>query len=110
MKEINNNNFIFFSTGENKTVEISPSQPIYYGYTFSGQVESSSVIVHVKSDSDICMTVSIQNISCPVFDLERNIEFSGYWQTVIRQGGITVPVNIFYVKMYLFNIFYIIYS
>lgn len=78
-------------TGENKTVEISPSQPIYYGYTFSGQVESSSVIVHVKSDSDICMTVSIQNISCPVFDLERNIEFSGYWQTVIRQGGITVP-------------------
>lgn len=63
MKEINNNNFIFFSTGENKTVEISPSQPIYYGYTFSGQVESSSVIVHVKSDSDICMTVSIQNIS-----------------------------------------------
>ncbi|PBC32161.1 SID1 transmembrane family member [Apis cerana cerana] len=81
----------YLSTGENKTVEISPSQPIYYGYTFSGQVESSSVIVHVKSDSDICMTVSIQNISCPVFDLERNIEFSGYWQTVIRQGGITVP-------------------
>lgn len=30
---------------------------------------------------------------CPVFDLERNIEFSGYWQTVSRQGGITIPVS-----------------
>ena len=39
----------------------------------------------------ICMTVSIQNTTCPVFDLERNIQFSGYWQTVNRQGGITVP-------------------
>lgn len=81
------------------------------------------MIVHVQSDSDICMTFSIQNTTvsinsynfgncindslyflfqCPVFDLERNIQFSGYWQTVNRQGGITVPVNIFLVKIYIF--------
>ncbi|XP_046145976.1 SID1 transmembrane family member 1-like isoform X1 [Osmia bicornis bicornis] len=81
----------YLSPGEKRSIEISPSQPIYYGYIFPGQEESSSVVVHVESDSDICMTVSIQNTSCPVFDLERNIEFSGYWQTVNRQGGITVP-------------------
>ncbi|XP_003704971.2 SID1 transmembrane family member 1 [Megachile rotundata] len=81
----------YLSPGDKRLVEISPSQPIYYGYVFPGQVESSSVIVHIESDSDICMTVSIQNTSCPVFDLERNIEFAGYWQTVSRQGGITVP-------------------
>lgn len=52
-----------FSPGEKRTIEISPSQPIYYGYIFPGQVESSSVVVHVESDSDICMTVSIQNTS-----------------------------------------------
>ncbi|XP_076239058.1 SID1 transmembrane family member 1 [Calliopsis andreniformis] len=81
----------YLSPGEKRSVEISPSEPIYYGYTFPGQTESSSVIVHVESDNDICMTVSIQNTSCPVFDLERDIEFAGYWQTVSRQGGITVP-------------------
>ncbi|XP_017792434.1 PREDICTED: SID1 transmembrane family member 1-like [Habropoda laboriosa] len=80
----------YLSSGEKRSVEVSPSQPIYYGYTFSEEVENS-VIVHIESDSDICMTVSIQNTSCPVFDLERNIEYAGYWQTVSRQGGITVP-------------------
>lgn len=28
-----------------------------------------------------------------MFDLERNIELSGHWQTVSRRGGITVPVS-----------------
>ncbi|XP_012280860.1 SID1 transmembrane family member 2 isoform X2 [Orussus abietinus] len=76
---------------ENRTIDVSPAEPVYYGYTFPGQAESSSVVVRVESNSDTCMTVSIQNISCPVFDLERNIQFSGYWQTVSRRGGITVP-------------------
>ncbi|XP_043262716.1 SID1 transmembrane family member 1-like [Colletes gigas] len=81
----------YLRTGEKRSTEISPSEPIYYGYIFQEQMESPVVIVHVESESDICMTVSIQNISCPVFDLERNIQFAGYWQTVSRQGGITVP-------------------
>lgn len=50
-----------FSTGEAKNVTISPAEPIYFGYNFTGQTESSSVLVQVESDSDICMTVSIQN-------------------------------------------------
>lgn len=44
-------------------IEISPSEPIYYGYIFSKQADNSSVIVRVESDNDICMTVSIQNTS-----------------------------------------------
>ncbi|XP_012233210.1 SID1 transmembrane family member 1 [Linepithema humile] len=81
----------YLSPGNKTTVQISPSEPIYFGYIYSRQAENSSVIVQVESDNDICMTVSIQNTSCPVFDLERNIEFSGHWQTVSRKGGITVP-------------------
>ncbi|XP_076277521.1 SID1 transmembrane family member 1 [Lasioglossum baleicum] len=81
----------YLRSDETRSVTISPSGPIYYGYTFPKEIESSSVIVHVESESDICMTVSIQNTSCPVFDLERNIEFTGAWQTVTRKGGITVP-------------------
>lgn len=75
---------------EKRSVEISPSEPIYYSYIFPEESQSSSVIVSVESDNDICMTFSIQNVSCPVFDLERNIEFSGHWQTISQKGGITV--------------------
>ncbi|CAL1681359.1 unnamed protein product [Lasius platythorax] len=83
--------YLLLSSGNKRVIEISPSEPIYYGYIFSKQTDNSSVIVRVESDNDICMTVSIQNTSCPVFDLERNIELSGHWQTVSRRGGITVP-------------------
>jgi len=54
----------FNSSGKETIVQVSPSEPIYYGYIFSKQVENfSSLIVRVKSDSDICMTVSVQNTS-----------------------------------------------
>lgn len=56
----------YASPGEERVVEISPSQPIYYGYTFPRQTESSSVIIRVNSDSDICMTVSIQNTTVSI--------------------------------------------
>ncbi|XP_029169765.1 SID1 transmembrane family member 1-like [Nylanderia fulva] len=81
----------YLSSGNKRVIEISPSEPIFYGYIFSKQTDISSVIVRVESDNDICMTVSVQNTSCPVFDLERNIELSGHWQTVSRRGGITIP-------------------
>ncbi|XP_011155014.1 SID1 transmembrane family member 1 isoform X2 [Harpegnathos saltator] len=85
----------YLSSGIEKVVEISPSEPVYYGYIFPENTEITSVIVRVESDNHICMTVSIQNTSCPVFDLERNVEFSGYWQTVSKRGGITVPREIY---------------
>lgn len=52
-----------YSSGNKTIIEISPSEPIYYGYIFSKQADNSSVIVRVESDNDICMTVSIQNTS-----------------------------------------------
>nr|CAD7259247.1 unnamed protein product [Timema shepardi] len=29
-------------------------------------------------------------MSCPVFDLEKNVLFEGYWQSMSRRGGITL--------------------
>ncbi|XP_014230770.1 SID1 transmembrane family member 1-like [Trichogramma pretiosum] len=81
----------YLKSGDEKSVNITPSQPVYYGYNYDGLAESSSVLVSVESDSETCMTFSIQNTSCPVFDLERNIQFAGYWETVSYRGGITVP-------------------
>ncbi|KAG7214138.1 hypothetical protein KM043_001492 [Ampulex compressa] len=81
----------YLSLGESKVVEISPSKPIYYGYSFPEQRDNSSITIRIDSDNDICMTASIQNISCPVFDLEHNVEYSGVWQTISKRGAIAVP-------------------
>lgn len=55
--------YYFYSLGDERTVQISPSEPIYYGYIFPQQTENSTVIVRVESDNDTCMTVSVQNTS-----------------------------------------------
>ncbi|XP_043279627.1 SID1 transmembrane family member 1-like isoform X2 [Venturia canescens] len=78
------------SVGDPRNVTISPAEPIYYSYNFDDENKISSVLMQVESDSEICMTISIQNVTCPIFDLERNVQYSGYWQTVSRRGGITI--------------------
>ena len=35
------------------------------------------------------------SLQCPVFDLVRNVEFSGEYQTVTKKGAITVTVSVF---------------
>jgi hypothetical protein len=76
---------------------ISPSEPRYYFYNFSTnvtEVENSNydtVILEVFSADSVCMTVSIQNASCPVFDTNQDITFRGFYETVDTQGGITIP-------------------
>ncbi|XP_031783168.1 SID1 transmembrane family member 2 [Nasonia vitripennis] len=86
------NNF-YMRSEQTRQFSITPSQPVYYGYDFKGLTDSSSVLITVKSEDPACMTFSIQNTSCPVFDLERSIQYAGYYQTVSNQGGITVPAK-----------------
>ena len=46
---------------------LSPSSPIFYYFEFEENQESA--LITLKSDDDICMTLSIQDASCPVLDL-----------------------------------------
>ncbi|XP_061574950.1 SID1 transmembrane family member 2 isoform X2 [Cololabis saira] len=79
----------------------SPSQPQYYKYVFPDGVDT--VIVKVNSDMDFpCSVMSIQDIQCPVYDLDNNVAFIGMYQTMTKKGAITVqrkdfPSNSFYV-------------
>ncbi|KAJ3650386.1 hypothetical protein Zmor_016489 [Zophobas morio] len=76
---------------------ITPSEPRYYFYNFSTNVSEEvnsnyeTVILEVFSNDFVCMTVSIQNASCPVFDTNQDITFRGFYETVSTQGGITIP-------------------
>ncbi|KRT79420.1 hypothetical protein AMK59_6967 [Oryctes borbonicus] len=76
------------------SVTVSPSTPRFYYYGFPQDISKvdnyDMVTVRVHSDSDVCMVVSIQNYSCPVLDLNDDVTFKGIWQTVSREGGLTV--------------------
>ncbi|KAM7399661.1 hypothetical protein PAMP_018910 [Pampus punctatissimus] len=79
----------------------SPSQPQYFKYVFPDGVDT--VIVKVHSDMTFpCSVMSIQDIQCPVYDLDNNVAFIGMYQTMTKKGAITVqrkdfPSNSFYV-------------
>ncbi|KAF0030733.1 hypothetical protein F2P81_017464 [Scophthalmus maximus] len=73
----------------------------YFKYDFPDGVDT--VIVKVNSDMDFpCSVMSIQDIQCPVYDLDNNVAFIGMYQTMTKKGAITVqrkdfPSNSFYV-------------
>ncbi|XP_068174052.1 SID1 transmembrane family member 2 isoform X2 [Antennarius striatus] len=79
----------------------SPSQPQYFKYVFPDGVDT--VIVKVNSDMNFpCSVMSVQDILCPVYDLDNNVAFIGMYQTMTKKGAITVqrkdyPSNSFYV-------------
>ncbi|EEB18039.1 conserved hypothetical protein [Pediculus humanus corporis] len=79
---------------ESKTVNVTPSTPYFYLYEFQSE-EVNSILLHVTSDDDTCMIVSIQNVSCPIFDLEENVQYRGHFQTITRQGGLTLTRDAF---------------
>jgi predicted DNA-binding protein with PD1-like motif len=52
---------VIHSLSEGRSVYVSPAEPRYYEFQFKDNIET--VLLRVDSDDDICMTVSIQNMS-----------------------------------------------
>ncbi|KAG8538010.1 hypothetical protein GDO81_023440, partial [Engystomops pustulosus] len=67
----------------------SPSQPQYFLYSFPEGVDS--VVIKVKSAETFpCTVVSVQDIACPVYDLDHNVEFNGVYQSMTKKAAITI--------------------
>uniref|UniRef100_A0A8I4A385 SID1 transmembrane family member 1 n=4 Tax=Callithrix jacchus TaxID=9483 RepID=A0A8I4A385_CALJA len=67
----------------------SPSQPQYFLYKFPKDVDS--VVIKVVSEmASPCSVVSVQNIMCPVYDLDHNVEFNGVYQSMTKKAAITL--------------------
>uniref|UniRef100_A0A4X2L4B2 SID1 transmembrane family member 1 n=1 Tax=Vombatus ursinus TaxID=29139 RepID=A0A4X2L4B2_VOMUR len=67
----------------------SPSQPQYFLYKFPKDVDS--VVIKVVSEMVYpCSVVSVQDIVCPVYDLDHNVEFNGVYQSMTKKAAITV--------------------
>uniref|UniRef100_A0A673MH52 SID1 transmembrane family member 2-like n=1 Tax=Sinocyclocheilus rhinocerous TaxID=307959 RepID=A0A673MH52_9TELE len=73
----------------------------FFKYVFPEGVDT--VIVKVNSQKNFpCSVMSIQDIQCPVYDLDNNVAFIGMYQTMTTTAAITVqrkdfPSNSFYV-------------
>ncbi|XP_066279642.1 SID1 transmembrane family member 1-like isoform X6 [Branchiostoma lanceolatum] len=81
------------STGQSRNFLVSPSQPMYYAYKMPSDLDM--VVVKVSSPSNLCAVFSLQPIKCPVYDLDRNIEFVGIYQTFMQKAAITVQKSYF---------------
>ncbi|ODM86750.1 SID1 transmembrane family member 1 [Orchesella cincta] len=75
--------------GESETVDISPLSPRFFEFFFTNS-NSRFVLLEVTSNDTSCMTVSVQNASCPILDQENNVQFEGYWQTMSMKAGMTL--------------------
>ncbi|KAM4700146.1 SID1 transmembrane family member 1 isoform 2-T2 [Discoglossus pictus] len=88
-------------TGVSFNFSASPSQPQYFMYTFPEKVDS--VIIKVQSKEAFpCSVVSVQDVACPVYDLDHNVEFNGIYQSMTKKAAITIrrkdfPSGQFYV-------------
>uniref|UniRef100_A0A8C5J5S2 SID1 transmembrane family member 2 n=1 Tax=Junco hyemalis TaxID=40217 RepID=A0A8C5J5S2_JUNHY len=90
-------NFVLVAT----VAPTGPLSPQYFKYEFPEEVDS--VIVKVTSAMAFpCSVISIQDILCPVYDLDNNVAFIGMYQTMTKKAAITVqkkdfPSHSFYV-------------
>ncbi|XP_064650536.1 SID1 transmembrane family member 1-like isoform X3 [Lineus longissimus] len=81
---------------------VSPSEPKYFEYEFPPGI--NSVLIKVTSSDSLCTVVSVQDIHCPVFDLDRNVQFTGTYQTMTKTAALTVQK-----KDYKEGMFYVVF-
>merc|ERR1719340_612461 len=60
--------------------QVTPSAPRFFQFNFPDGIDTAI----------ICMTMSVQNISCPVYDLDRDVHFEGSFQTVDKKTGMSI--------------------
>ncbi|CAH8480703.1 unnamed protein product [Schistosoma intercalatum] len=79
--------------GVERSIVVSPAEPIYLRYLYPP--EKNSAEIKVVSKSDICMVLSIQKLQCPVNDLSDTVGNTGLHQTVTTLGAISIDVTQF---------------
>ncbi|XP_052228430.1 SID1 transmembrane family member 1-like isoform X2 [Dreissena polymorpha] len=82
-----------FTIQDSRNVVASASTPVYLLYTFPEGLDS----VHIQANSvdKTCAVLSIQDIKCPVFDLDSDVDYQGKYQTMTTFGAITVTKKMF---------------
>lgn len=75
------------SLGQTVRVSAAVNRPAYFRYAFGDQEQVTIRVTSPKPDNTLPATVSLQNGSCPIYDLPSNVQFTGVHQTVTRSGS-----------------------
>ena len=69
-----------FQLEMNKDYEtaVSPSAPIFFYFKHPAEVDVA--LLKMTSVDSLCMTLSVQNVTCPVHDLESTVGYDGLYQ------------------------------
>nr|CAH7721468.1 unnamed protein product [Callosobruchus chinensis] len=97
--ELEEQKHFFLQPDTSYTLTVSPSQPKYAFYKFTEKT-SDTVVVAVESGDDVCLTMSVQDAKCPVFDMYKDIKYEGVYQTINIKGAVTIrPSGGFFVVL-----------
>lgn len=75
------------------SISLNPSAPQFYYFQWPEQVDTA--IISVTSPQHFCMVISIQNVTCPVYDLDRNVNFEGSYQTIDTKTGMSIRKDLY---------------
>ena len=75
------------------SISLTPYAPQYYYFQWPDQVDNA--IIAVTSPQHYCMVLSIQNASCPVYDLDSNVNFEGSYQTIDTKTGMSIRRDLY---------------
>lgn len=83
------------SMDQTYSFDITPSAPIFYYFPFRPSDMDMLPLLIVRSNSSLCMTLAVQNATCPVHDLDRALEFDGFYQTLDTLAGASLSPTLF---------------
>ncbi|CAG7718183.1 unnamed protein product [Allacma fusca] len=86
---------IFIPSEEDIMKSVTLFSPTFYRFNYSQYNYDSPVMITATSEDSICMVLSIQSPQCPIMETESTVRYTGHWQTMSTQAGITVPRNYF---------------
>ena len=75
---LNKDHYLLSSRG----IQVSPSAPIFLRFNMPADLDVA--LLKLTSEDERCMTLSVQNLTCPVYDLDTNVLFEGMWQVHIE--------------------------
>ncbi|GFT89036.1 SID1 transmembrane family member 1 [Trichonephila clavipes] len=79
-------------------VSITPAMPWVMQYNMEDSLRA--VRIEATSPDQSCMVLAIQGIQCPIYDSVELVEPRGYYQTLIRQSGISIGVSQLFTSRY----------
>ena len=82
------------SVGDIVKVNVSANAPAFYRFDFG---QEDRVTIHARSskpdNNNLQAVVSLQNGSCPIYDLPSNVQFTGIHQSIVHAGSFYLTRN-----------------